>query len=166
MRIIPGSVYDIMVLHQPQGTPSNLPRFVCEDVYEVDGQYMVIGRKPVHQQEIYSSGFQDIPERLSCFVILPGADAVEIARVVELLKGFPLALKEGADLLFIVNWATRVPGISDGHSNDRDVLLGRARKVVEVCLHLREKGKPPPWFEQAKIRDALTSGRENGVRAM
>ena len=154
MQIREGNRYQLVNLDVPQGTPGNPPRIVVREVLEYKSQYIVYGAKPAHQQHVYRVGFETIPERYACFVLLPGERNERNVLVLSgMLGGLPLALQDGQDLYYIVNWGSRLGSLwstEAGRQPSRDELVYRGRKVVDLYVDWEEKHEVPEWFRLAR----------------
>ena len=70
-----------------------------------------------------------------------------------MLKGLPLALMDGTDLYYIVNWTSNLGSLwwtARGEQASRDEMIRRARKIVDLYLEWNEKGQVPVWFRAAR----------------
>ena len=144
MELKAGHIYDLMNLMVPQGTPGAHPKFKLNDTYEYRGELIVRGEKLAHQNHPYRVGFTDVPASEAVFVVLRDTGAANVARMVDFLKGLPLALRRGDDLLYIVNWATRLGALwytPWGEKPNTDELLKRARKAIDIYRYVRTNGK-------------------------
>ena len=154
MQIRTGQQYQLVNLEVPQGTPGNPPRILVGEVLGYKGQYIVYGEKLAHQQHVYRVGFEDVPERPACFVMLPREPVPEnVLLLSKMLKGLPLALMDGTDLYYIVNWTSNLGSLwwtARGEQASRDEMIRRARKVVDLYLEWNEKGQVPVWFRAAR----------------
>ena len=137
-----------------QGLPGNPPLLRVQSLAEYKGQWIVVGEKLAHQQHVYRCGFQTIPARLSCGVVLPGDIPANAKALTMAFNGRPMALQEDGDATMIplVNWAATLGALWQSHGKPRghDELMRRATKVIDVYHEWRLTGNWPGWFVAAK----------------
>ena len=143
MKLGPGRVYDVVNMSTKERA-----RLEVHELYQYEGQYIVYATKPTHQVRVFR-GVVTAPGRPSCFVVLPGESTANIAWLVGILNGLPLALREGGELLYIVNKG-RVAGVWDGTVKNREAMLKENRRVVDLYLEWKRTGQLPAWF---RLRD-------------
>ncbi len=156
MRIKEGSQVIIQNALRPQGTPDNPPIFVIHELSEYKGQYIVFASKMPHQQHVFLHGFETIPERAACFVLLPNETDGRRVEFTNELRGHPLFLQQGPDRLLIINWRSTLADIANGATNDKAELLERGRKVIDLYDEWRHAGYVMPLAFKV-LRD-----RQNG----
>lgn len=145
MFLKPGDEIGIQNFARSQGIYRDGPRFVIHDVSDYKGQLIVYATKLPHQQRVFIHGVETIPERAGCFVILMNEPEDITLRLIRELRGFPLYLTKGQDRVYIVNWRSAdLPGISDGPTNDKDKLVGRAANVIDLYQVWRDAGHVMP----------------------
>ena len=147
MKLAEGAIYEIVDLDVPQGLPHNSPRAIVHEVHEYKGQYIVYGSKFAHEQHIYIHGYERIPERILCFVVIPQELVpARIHAFSKALSGRNLAIREGENLLYIVNWGLRLGKVwwlKTLNDLTRAGLLSQATQVVDWYLHWQIYGELP-----------------------
>ena len=156
MRLKTGIPYQIINADVNQGTPGNPPRLILHDIFEVDGQLICYGTKPVHQQHIYTKGFENIREKGVAFVVLLTEGTNNSMALTKMLGGFHLVIHAmlESDLMYIVNWPERLGSLwwtPMGEDTGKDELLRRARLVIRIYHDWRKNGfVAPNWFLAAR----------------
>lgn len=133
--------YEVLSRDVQEGLPGILPRIVIYDIYDYKEQYICYGEKLRHEQHIYIHGFEDIPTRPLCFVLLPRATREEIKKLVRTLEGRPLILKDGQTEIDIVNWQVPQHDIwspTPVYKFTREQLVAQARGAIDMYLGGKE----------------------------
>ena len=163
MRIAPHQRYHIVDSAVPQGTPGNPPRLEVLEVLEYKGQFVMYSQILPFQQHIYRIGFEDMPGKRACFVVLPKESVTNMVdKITNLLKGRALAIQEIEPdangfkaRLNIVNWASHLGvlwgnDVPMGQKAGREELIQRGIKVVDIYLEWLRWDKAPKWVTVAK----------------
>ena len=129
-------------------------QFYITDLLERDGQYICYGETKLHGVR-FARGNVLVHGRPGCFVVLPKETASNIAKLVSVLAGLPLAVVDGTDVLFILNMG-RLPGFWDGQLYDKEKMIEHAAKMIDIYLEWKTLGRLPQWFI-----DLRNKGRRN-----
>ena len=174
MKFGPGQEYDILSIEAFK-VISTLPaysrhkqevsRFLTHELHNYLGQRILYGTVLQHDFRV-ARGVQEVKTRPSCFVVLMKETGGNIERLVKILKGDPLGIRQGGQLVPIINWSSELPGISDGRTKDKDKLIDRAIKVINLYRYWKEHDARPPWFLEAqrKAEEERVSKGGNGQK--
>lgn len=155
MKLHNGQTYDLVNLETKERG-----RFTIHDLLTHKSQYIVYGTLAAHEVRVFR-GVQGSKERASCPVVLPGESGVTVAKFVDQLGGLPLAFRQGADLLFLVNMQS-IPGFWAG-SQSREDLLQKSRKVIDLFHEWKKLGEQMPlWFRQLRQEAKAGQGKNGG----
>ena len=155
MQLGSGHTYDLVNLATDQRG-----RFTVHDLYNYKGQMIVYGTLAPHQVRVVR-GVKSVKERPSCPVVLPNESGPTIAKFVDQLNGLPLAFRDGQDLVFLVNMQG-LPGFWESSKMDRESLLDKSRKVIDLYHDWKRLGEVMPlWFRDLRMNARAGRG-QNG----
>ena len=164
MKFGRGQQYVIHLLTDPEkylDKPHKWGSFTCHEAHRYLGELMLYGTLYALDFRV-AKGVQAEPERASCFVVLAKESRVNVIRLVKILNGEPLWLHQGTEILPILNWASKLPGISTGKSSNKNKLLDRAAKVVNLYKYWEEHDALPSWFLEARKKAQAKQVGGNG----
>ena len=118
------------------------------DLYNYKGQYVVYGVTQAREVHVVRGVFP-VKARPSCFAVLVDETKENISYLVKLLKGEPLIIIQGSDILYILNMG-RLKGFWDGRTNDKDGMVQHAQKMIDLYQDWKRLGHLPRWFLDLK----------------
>jgi|TARA_Y100000310_G_scaffold277601_1_gene295449 hypothetical protein len=133
-------------------------RLQVHELYDVHGQYMVYASALPHQVRVPSgprSQVVDVPPRKSVFVVLTKETITTEMFLIEQLAGLPLAILDGQVFKLILNTDR---GIWDRQGPDRDSMLYRGRRIIDLYVEYNRTGDIPGWFRAMKVAAAEKNG--------
>ena len=113
-------------------------RFHLHDLHEYRDQLICYATKLPHEVRAFR-GIIPVKSRRSSWVILPRESPYRTMRLVEILKGLPLAVRDGEDLLYVVNTDSDSK-VWGGPLKDRDDHLEKCRRVIDEYYRLKAAG--------------------------
>ena len=135
MNLVAGEILTIVNL---TWTPHEEARFHLHDVFDYRDQVVCYATKLSHEVRAFR-GIISVKTRKSSWVILPRESPYRTIRLIEILKGSPLAIRDGRDLLYIVNTDSGSK-IWNGPLKNRDDHLEKCRRVIDEYYKLRDAG--------------------------
>lgn len=143
--------YEVLGRDIQEGLPGILPRIMLYNIYDYLGQWLCVGEKLRHEQHPFIHGFEIIPARLLCCVILPQATTTEVTTLVRKLKGRPLTLQDPTpigtivDQWDLVNWEVPQYDIWSPvpiYKFQREDLLKQGQAAIRMYLKLAKAELP------------------------
>ena len=161
IRFDPGDVVGMANLRQRQTNPGERPpQLHIHEITQRAECDIFLATKLSHDVRVYK-GVVNAPEKLSCWVMLPGEPLQVYAALTKAMLGDALAIEVRPPLrdVFrtpILNWDPMVWADGKGKKAGRDALLQRAAWAIDVYHHWRaNQGALPDWF---KIKKSLGRG--------
>lgn len=152
MEIKVGGQYSIIDLEVPQGLLSTPPIVRLDEAVEYAGELICSGIKLRHEQHVYVHGFESIEARPIVFVVMRTERVPQnILAFTRAVRGLPLALQNGPDLVYILNWNYLMESLAYAPEKPhKAAMLGQAHQVIAWYHLWRLTGILPPFSRQQR----------------